>query len=66
MNKKIQSNNKYGIVGIYYNQSMNKWLAQIRVQRKLIHLGSFVNKEDAIKARKEAEIKYFGEYAPNN
>ena len=35
---------------------------------KQIHLGTFKNKEDAIKARKEAEMKYFGEhrYDANN
>lgn len=27
-----------------------------------MYLGSFDNKDDAIQARKEAEIKYFGEY----
>ena len=29
---------------------------------KNIYLGRYINKEDAIKARKQAEIKYFGEH----
>lgn len=31
-----------------------------------IYLGGFINKDDAIKARKEAEEKYFGEYSYDN
>ena len=30
---------------------------------KTIHLGYFVNFEDAVQARKEAEEKYFGEFS---
>lgn len=28
----------------------------------MIHLGTFTDKEDAIVARKNAELKYFGKY----
>jgi hypothetical protein len=34
------------------------------IDAKQIHLGMFENKEDAIKARLEAEAKYFGDFAP--
>lgn len=34
------------------------------LNRKTIYLGVFNNKEDAIKARLQAENKYFGEFAP--
>ena len=34
------------------------------VNGKNIYLGVFVNKEDAIKTRLNAEQKYFGEFAP--
>ncbi len=33
-----------------------------KTERKSIILGRFENIEDAIKARKDAEIKYFGEF----
>ena len=36
------------------------------VNKKQISLGLFNKKEDAIKARKEGELKYFGEFAPIN
>ena len=44
------------------DKNRNKWIAQITVNYKNIHLGRYENIEDAIKARKEAEVKYFGEY----
>ncbi len=34
----------------------------IMIYGKAKHLGYFINKEDAIKARKEGEIKYFGDF----
>ena len=34
------------------------------VNRKEINLGHYEKIEDAIEARRLAEIKYFGEYAP--
>lgn len=37
------------------------WEARIKVSGKYIHLGRFADKDDAIKARKAAEIKYRGE-----
>ena len=37
-----------------------------RINYKKINLGAFDNKDDAIKARKEAEKKYFGEWSYDN
>ena len=39
-----------------------KWRVRIQVNNKDILIGYFNDKEDAIKARKQAEIKYFGEF----
>ena len=61
-NKKEQTNNTSGRVGVTWDKQTNKWLAQIQVDGKNIKLGRFKNKEDAIKVREEAELKYFGEY----
>ena len=61
-NKKEQTNNTSGRVGVTWDKQTNKWRAQIQVDGKSIKLGRFKNKEDAIKAREEAELKYFGEY----
>ena len=44
---------------------MNKWQANLQINGKLLYLGLFDNKEDAISARKNAEVKYFKEYNYN-
>jgi len=63
MNKNIPSNNTSGIIGVSYNQN-NKWMAKITKNKKQMYIGQYENKDDAIKARLEAEQKYFGEFAP--
>lgn len=59
-NKGITKSNKSGYVGVL--KVKNKWIAQITFNYKNIHLGVFDTVEEAIDARKKAEIKYFGEY----
>lgn len=66
MNQHIRSNNTSGIKGVCWDKNVNKWRAYIGYQNRAIRLGAFDNKEDAAKARKEAEEKYFGEYNLSN
>ena len=66
MNKGKQKNNTSGIVGVGWHKATGKWAAYITVNKKQIHLGLFDKKEDAVKARKEAENKYFGEWSYDN
>lgn len=54
--------NKSGCKGVGWMKSKGKWRATICANGRHIHLGLFSNIEDAITARKQAEIKYFGEY----
>jgi len=63
-NKSLCISNKSGHIGIHYNKRMNKWTAAIGTNYKQVHLGSFENKEDAIEARRIAEINY--NYHPNH
>ena len=62
-NRKISKANTSGITGVYLRNNINKWYAYISIDGKRKHLGCFDSKEEAIQARKEAEEKYFGEYA---
>ena len=65
INKSKQKNNTSGIVGVSWYKSTQKWRAQIRFNNKTYSIGYFINKDDAIKARLWAELKYFGpEFAP--
>lgn len=57
-NLSMRSDNTSGHVGVSWNNPRQKWLAQIRINCKKIHLGRFTNIEDAIAARKAAELKY--------
>ena len=66
INRSVQSNNISNIPGVSWRKDRNKWRAYIAVNKKQISLGMFKTKEEAIKARKEGEIKYFGEFAPIN
>lgn len=61
-NKGLYSHNTSGVAGVVWDKSRNKWKAQIVVDGKCIFLGRFIEKEDAIKSRQEAEIKYFEDY----
>ena len=64
-NRSKSVKNKSGFIGVYFDKDRNKWVAFITIDYKQIKLGRFVEKEDAIKARLEAEFKYFGsEFAP--
>lgn len=57
--QKANSNNQSGVRGVHWCSSKNKWIATLSFQKKLVLNKTFSNKEDAIKARKAAEEKYF-------
>ena len=62
MNQDVSKNNTSGITGVGWDKSSNKWIAYIKVNYRQITLGRFSNIDDAIEARRNAEIEYFGEY----
>lgn len=63
MNTKKRKDNTSGVKGVYWRKDTNKWTAFIWVDKKHISLGCFGNFEDAVKTRREAEEKYFGEFS---
>lgn len=63
MNIGVRNNNTSGVTGVGFVKKRNKWRARIKIHDKEIHLGEFDNFEDAVNARKDAERKYFGEFA---
>lgn len=66
MNMPLRKDNKSGAKGVYFIERINKWWSYIRINGININLGYFKNYEDAVKARKEAEEKYFGEFSYDN
>jgi hypothetical protein len=63
-NLKTDKRNKSGWNGVSPGRK-NKWRARINVNGEAIALGEFDTKEEAIEARKAAEIKYYGEFRRN-
>ena len=66
MNNRKQPNNTSGCAGVSFYKPYNKWRAYIQINSRQIFLGYFNTKEDAIEARKQAELEYFGEYRNDN
>ena len=57
-NQSMYCNNTTGHTGVSFSKDRNKYYAQIKVNYKQKHLGSFENIEDAAKAVKEARAHY--------
>ena len=66
MNHGLRNDNTSGVTGVAWNKTNNKWMAYITVNSNTIHLGYFDRFKDAVKTRKEAEEKYFGEFSYGN
>ena len=65
-NRGLYKNNTSGVTGVSWHVDNGKWLARITVNEEIIHLGYFNNFDEAVKTRKEAEEKYFGEWSYDN
>lgn len=59
-NRLINENNTSGVTGVYFSKRSNRWYAQISIDGKNIHLGQFGEYYEAVNARKNAEILYYG------
>lgn len=52
-----------GATGIYWNKTVQRYLAFIGANGVKMYLGCFKDKEEAIAARKLAEVQHYGEYS---
>ena len=60
--KQLRANNSSGHTGVQIEKHRNNttsWRARITLNGKRMNIGSFKNYDDAVKARLEAERKYF-------
>jgi len=57
-NSTLRKDNTSGVCGVYQRKDMNKWQALIVAEGKILHLGYFTDKFEAICARKSAGNKY--------
>ena len=52
---RVSANNTSGCTGVYYKKKNHMWAAEIRFKGKHYYLGSYADKQDAIKARRRGE-----------
>lgn len=60
------SNNKSGYIGVFWSTSQGKWRATIKINQKLINLGSSSNPQDLARLRDMAALLLHGEFASLN
>ena len=53
-----------GVMGVRWNKKAEKWVAGIHHNGRNVHLGLFVDFDEAVKARKNAEVRYL--YSKNH
>lgn len=63
-NKTLDSRNTSGHTGVCYEKKYRRWIASIGIGHKNIHIGKYETMQEAVLARKEAEIEYG--YHPNH
>lgn len=54
-NRPLQSNATSGVKGVTWNKVLHKWHARISLNGRRFHVGWFLTKDDAVKARLAAE-----------
>lgn len=59
MNTSVPRNSKTGVLGVRMTENGKRYKAVIKVNNQTINLGVYDTLEEAKKARKEGEIKYF-------
>jgi hypothetical protein len=63
-NLRIKKTNTLGIKGVRLTKD-GKYNTRIVVDGKEIHLGNYTTVDEAVRHRKDAEEKYYGEFAPS-
>ena len=63
-NRKTPCTNTSGCSGVSWHKSKSRWYAFINVNKKRKSLGYHTDIDDAITARRDAEQKYYKEFAP--
>jgi len=58
-----RATNTSGYRGVTFDKKRGKWVAMITKDYKVLHLGRFLDREDAARAYDAAAISLFGEFA---
>ncbi|HEL1630287.1 TPA: AP2 domain-containing protein [Streptococcus suis] len=57
--QKMNKRNKSGVKGVYFDRTRGVWVASLKLKGVTVLNKRFKKKDEAIKARKKAEEKYF-------
>lgn len=63
LNLGLSKRNVSGVKGVSWDAKSSKWLARLKHEGKVVHLGYHDTIEAAATARKDGERQYHGEYA---
>lgn len=63
MNSGVSVRNTSGVKGVRWNKFRNRWTAVITKNYKIMHVGHFKEFDDAVAARRDAELRLFGEFS---
>jgi len=66
MNKGIRCDNSSGKVGVHWSEQNNAWCSMICINGNHINLGYFLEYEDAVNCRTNAEKQYFKDFKTIN
>lgn len=59
--KKTRGSSKYK--GVWWSKKDRRWIANIKINQRKIHLGSFCDEKDAARAYNIAAHRHFGDFA---
>lgn len=57
-NRAMPRSNTSGVQGVTWHKASRKWLAKINDNNRTVYLGTFDSFDEAVAARKAAEVKY--------
>lgn len=63
-NRRVSTRNRSGVTGVSFSRQTRKWHACIQISGKTRCVGRFDTIAAAAEARRSAEKKYYGEFAP--
>ena len=59
-NRNVRCTNKTGVSGVSFRKECNAWRVTICANYQRINVGTFKTFDEAVSARKDAELKYWG------
>lgn len=63
INRKLMRNSTSMATGVSFDKESRKWKVHIRINKKQVTLGRFVDYDEAVAIRKAAEDEHYGEFA---